>query len=279
MNLKLIRPRTTQNAAYTQQPISSRAERKEGTNLMDDHNWPISRAERPYVPLGEYLTTVAADEDVVLSFDAITSLIGRELPAQARTDDGWWGSSPRRPHTVAWLRADRRAHVDLDGETVTFSYEVFERNNGIEAIRSQRVAWANYARGCISHDGPTETNPHVPVGYWEPHDVYLLHLSREGMYKVGISRVGAARIAELSERGVTLIDRIELANQWAAKLLEFNVLELAWEAWVRPHRFSTGRKGETERWLDWLKPPALTDLADSLEERHLPCWNVSVHCL
>lgn len=243
---------------------------------MND-DWPISRGERPYLPLSEYLMTVGTDEDVVLSFEAITSLIGRELPPQARADEAWWGSNPRRPHTLAWLRADRRAHVDLSGETVTFSFEVYERNNGIEVIQSQRVKWANYARVCLSgEDAPTGDNPHVPNGYWEPHNVYLLHLAREGMYKVGISRIDAARIAELSERGVALIDRIELANQWAAKIVEFNVLELAWEAWLRPHRFSTGRKGETERWLDWLEPPTLANLVDSLEERRLPGWGVSV---
>lgn len=245
---------------------------------MRDESWPIARSERPYVPLTDYLAAIADDEDAVLSFDDITDLIGRELPIQARSDDAWWGSNPRHPYSVAWLRVDRRAHVDLDGETVTFSHEIFTRNNGLEVIKSQRLKWANYARACLDHeDVPGASNPHVPNGYWEPHHVYVLHLAREGMFKVGISRIGANRIADLSEPGVVLVDRIELANQWAAKILEFNVLELAWEAWVRPHRFSNGRKGETERWLDWLKPPVLSDFVDALDERHLPCWNVSVY--
>ena len=245
---------------------------------MRNESWPIARSERPYVPLTDYLATVPDDEDAVLSFEDITDLIGRELPIQARSDDAWWGSDPRHPYSVAWLRVDRRAHVDLDGETVTFSHHVFERNNGLETIRSQREKWASFARSRLAlADEPTATDVHVPPGYWEPHHVYLLHLDREGMFKVGISRIGANRVADLSGPGVRLVDHIELANQWAAKILEFNVLELAWEAWVRPHRFSTGRKGETERWLDWLKPPALVDLVDSLEERQLSCWNVSVY--
>lgn len=246
---------------------------------MYEDDWPISRSERPLVPLSEYLKTLSPDEDAVLSFEELERLIGRGLPPQARTDDVWWASVPRRPHCVAWLRVDRRAYVDLVAETVTFRREVYVRNNQLEAIRSQRVSWANYAWTCLSReDIPGQRDPHVQNGYWEPNHVYLLHLPSEGMYKVGVARTGGGRIAELSGRGVTVVDRIEVANQWAAKVVEFNVLELAWEAWVRPHRFSTGRKGETERWLDWRKPPALADLADSLQAaRDLPCWNVSVY--
>lgn len=128
-------------------------------------------------------------------------------------------------------------------------------------------------------DAPGANHPHVVNGYWEPHHVYLLHFARDGMYKVGISRVGANRVEELTERGVTVVDRIELANQWATKILEFTVLELSGEAWVRVHRFSTGRKGETEHWLDWLKPPALVDLVGALDERQLPCLDVSAYRL
>lgn len=244
---------------------------------MRDESWPIARSERAYVPLTDYLAAIADDEDAVVSFADIADLIGRELPIQARTDDAWWGSNPRHPHSVAWLRVDRRAHVDLKGETVTFSHHVFERGNGLEATMRQRLGWAEYARSCLAReDVPDMNHPHVANGYWEPHHVYVLHFAREGMFKVGISRIGANRIADLSEPGVRLVERIELANQWAAKILEFYVLELAWEAWVRPHRFSTGRKGETERWLDWLRPPALADLVESLAERQRPCWNVSV---
>ncbi|MBG0718360.1 hypothetical protein G3N18_09835 [Microbacterium sp. 2C] len=245
---------------------------------MRDESWPIARSERAFVPLTEYLETVDDEEDLVLTFDEITRIISRDLPTQARTDDAWWGSDPRHPYAVAWLRVDRRAYVDLDAETVTFTHEVFERNNGIDATRAMRVSWANYARSSLSREEPLSGNhPHVLNGYWEPHDVYVLRLACEGMYKVGISRIDANRIVELSERGVTLVDRIQLANQWAAKILEFTVLELAWEAWVRPHRFSTGRKGETERWLDWLVPPALEDLLEALEERNLPCWNATTY--
>lgn len=245
---------------------------------MKDESWPIARSERAFVPLTDYLETVENGEDAVLSFHEVEQLIGRELPAQARNDDAWWSSNPRHPYSLAWLRVDRRAYVDLAEETVTFSHEVFERNNGIEVIRRMRVSWANYARACLSGDGtPEVTDVHVPNRFWEPHYVYVLHLAREGMYKVGLSRIGATRIADLSERGVTLVDRIELANQWAAKILESPVLDLAWEAWVRPHRFSTGRKGETERWLDWLVPPALVDLLETLGERDLPRWNATTY--
>lgn len=245
---------------------------------MRDESWPIARSERAFVPLTEYLETVDDEEDLVLTFDGITRIISRDLPAQARTDDAWWGSNPRHPYSVAWLRVDRRAYVDLDAETVAFTHEVFERNNGIDATRSMRESWASFARSCLARDEPpTAADVHVPNRYWEPHHVYILHLGREGMYKVGISRIDANRIGELSERGVTLVDRIQLANQWAAKILEFTVLEMAWEAWVRPHRFSTGRKGETERWLDWLVPPALDGLLETLEERNLPCWNATTY--
>jgi len=55
------------------------------------------------------------------------------------------------------------------------------------------------------------------------------------------------------------------------------VLELVWEAWERPDRFATGDKGETERWRDWLVPPPLIVVSESLaSDRDLPGWEVSV---
>lgn len=97
------------------------------------------------------------------------------------------------------------------------------------------------------------------------------------MYKVGISRIDANRIGELSERGVTLVDRIQLANQWAAESSEFTVLEMAAEAWVRPRLLDGARvrrnagSGETV-----LRPRSANSWRPS-KKRSLPCWNATTY--
>lgn len=245
--------------------------------MSSEPNEPLSRLELVYTPLGDYLRGVSPEEDAVLSFAEVEALIARALPTQARSKPLWWESIPRQPQSRAWLRADRRAVADLSAETVTFVWKVFVRNNPIERIQLIRSYWLGYARNCLANPPRGVDDPHVDLGWWEPHQVYLLHLPARGQYKVGLTRVGSRRTAAVGGVAARAVDQLTFANRWAALVVEHHVLDLAWDAWERPDRFATGDKGETERWNDWLVPPPLSVIRDSLEsDIHLPGWDVTI---
>lgn len=238
---------------------------------------PLSRLEQIYTPLGDYLRSVSSAEDAALSFVEVESLIGRTLPPQARSKPMWWQSVPKQPQSRAWLRADRRADADLMAETVTFVFDVFTRNNQLERIQRIRADWLGYARKCLSMPPRDAQGPHVDLGWWEPHETYLLHLPVHRQFKVGLARLGSKRVAPVGGANARVVDRLTMANRWAALAVEHHVLELAWDAWERPDRFATGDKGETERWNDWLVPPPLSVVCDSLvEDRQSLGWDVSI---
>ncbi|OJU43098.1 MAG: hypothetical protein BGN98_04855 [Microbacterium sp. 69-7] len=176
----------------------------------------ISRLERVYTPLGDYLRGIAHDQDAALSFADVEALIGRDLPPQARSRMMWWASIPRQPQSRAWLRADRRAEVDQSAESVTFVWEVFTRDNPLERIQSIRSSWLGYARTSLSYPPRDANDPHAELGWWEPHEVYLLHLPSTGQFKVGLTRVNSTRMASVGGANAQVVDRITMANRWAA---------------------------------------------------------------
>ncbi|GEC75866.1 hypothetical protein MLI01_20110 [Microbacterium maritypicum] len=82
---------------------------------------------------------------------------------------------------------------------------------------------------------------------------------------------------ELRRHGDRIVERVEVANQWAAKVVEFEMLQRVLTAWERPHRFAH-QGGESERWSDWLEPPKLTEVVETLiEDRKRPAWGVSAY--
>lgn len=231
--------------------------------------------ERRYQGLSEFLQCSDPNYDVRLAFADWESVVGCSLPERAARDLGWWASLPRQAQSRVWLRQDRRADADLAREHVIFRHEVYERDNTIERIQSIREHWVGYARNRLERSSVSRNDPHVGLGWWEPHEAYLLHFVEDHQYKVGIARIGSARLVETRHRGDLVLERIELANQWAAKVVEFEVLQRMLPAWERPHRFSH-EGGESERWSDWLEPPSLVDVVSSLEEdRARPGWGIS----
>jgi hypothetical protein len=256
---------------------ANRLELGEEERMSAESDEPLSRLELAYTPLGDYLRQVDPAEDAVLSFVEVEAVIGRALPAPARSKPYWWQSIPRQPQSRAWLRADRRAEADLAAETVTFVWEMFVRNNPLERIQHIRANWLGYARTSLSVPPRGARDPHAELGWWEPHQVYLLHLPASGQFKVGLTRLGSKRLATVGGANALVVDRITMANRWAALVVEHHVLELVWDAWKQPDRFAAGDKGETERWNDWLVPPPLSVVRDSLvEDRTLPGWDVTV---
>lgn len=243
---------------------------------MDKYDVPTP-GERRYQSLTELLQRAAPGDDVIVCFADWESVVGNPLPERARHDLAWWASLPRQCQSRVWLRQDRRAVADLENEVVIFRHEVYERDNTIERIQSIREHWVGYARDCLNRCSVSEDDPHRVLGWWEPHEVYLLHFVNDHQYKVGVAHVGSSRVNDLRHRGDRVVERFEVANKWAAEVIEFEVLQRTLLAWERPHRFAH-QGGESERWSDWLEPPVLAEVLESLtEDRSRPGWELSAY--
>lgn len=75
-----------------------------------------------YEPLRAHLLSVN-DPVVTMSFGEIELVLGRQLPASARTYPAWWANERTQTHNHAraWLDAGRQTeHVDLNGARVSF---------------------------------------------------------------------------------------------------------------------------------------------------------------
>lgn len=71
-----------------------------------------------YLPLYTYLTR-RSDDTVVLTFEEVEALLEFALPAQARTESGWWAEAILS-HSSAWTETGRSAMPNLPAQTVTF---------------------------------------------------------------------------------------------------------------------------------------------------------------
>jgi DNA-binding transcriptional regulator YiaG len=79
----------------------------------------ISEGSR-YFPLFERLKR-GTEQEIVLSFAEIETLIGGNLPASARVAKAWWSNREGGAQAAAWMQAGYRiASLDLAGERVTF---------------------------------------------------------------------------------------------------------------------------------------------------------------
>ena len=79
------------------------------------------RVPAEYLPLYTYLEHRHAST-IVLSFDQMEALMGRTLPASARTERDWWTGAvvPADRHSLAWTAALRKARPNLLARNVTF---------------------------------------------------------------------------------------------------------------------------------------------------------------
>lgn len=75
-----------------------------------------------YAPLRDFLAA-RGDRSVTLSFKEIEGLIGRKLPpsASGKVSRQWWSNAASHSHARAWLSVGRKAKLNLDARTVTFS--------------------------------------------------------------------------------------------------------------------------------------------------------------
>lgn len=80
-----------------------------------------------YAPLQHYLSE-HDQSSVVLTYDQIESLIGRKLPPTAYGNHKrqWWANTESHSQALAWLRANRKAKLDVNLDQVVFKREPSE---------------------------------------------------------------------------------------------------------------------------------------------------------
>ena len=176
-----------------------------------------------YRPLHDHLVSPSL-EDLTLSIDEIESILGHPLPERSEEDPSWWRSTARNGWAGSWLRADRRAILDVKREEVSFVFEKYA--SPMDHARTERAHSKQeiYARSQLAYSPDTQ---HVDLRGGEPHVVYVLHVPSERLYKVGYTRHDARRIRDLTARGrAFVVQQITLSNVWAAKVVEGAVLAM-----------------------------------------------------
>lgn len=74
-----------------------------------------------YQPLQDYLSG-RTEPAVVMDYADIERLIGRRLPptAYGKNMRQWWANTETHSQALAWLRANRKARLDVSRQQVTF---------------------------------------------------------------------------------------------------------------------------------------------------------------
>lgn len=93
-----------------------------------------------YQPLQDHLIK-ASEATVVMNYSEIESVLGRRLPPTAYGQNmrQWWANTETHSQALAWLRADRKAKLDVARRQVAFVKQSENRlktdASGDEAIR------------------------------------------------------------------------------------------------------------------------------------------------
>jgi|GEM_PF-3551346 len=87
-----------------------------------------------YQPLQDYLAQ-KSDPAIVMDYAEIEKLLGRRLPptAYGANKRQWWANTETHSQALAWLRANRKAKLDVTRDEVTFI-----RQPGINQTERQR---------------------------------------------------------------------------------------------------------------------------------------------
>ena len=75
-----------------------------------------------YQPLKDFLAA-RGDRSVRVSFEEIENILGRALPPSSKGDVSrqWWANTESHSQARAWLSVGRKAKLNLEEQTVTFS--------------------------------------------------------------------------------------------------------------------------------------------------------------
>ena len=199
-----------------------------------------------YEPLHRYLLQAYGDV-VELTAAELDALVVGGLPARAR-EHGWFTNNPRNGYARAWVAAGWQQVTPGGAARQVMRLERAERRPldlaQLVRNRSMRERWATRAGQRRPED------VHVEKGWHLAHVVYQVHLPDQQRFKVGLSRVGARRIAGVGAgRRLITVETIELPDRFQAELVEIAVLRLT-DPWriLFPESHDAG--GYTEMWSD-----------------------------
>lgn len=104
-------------------------------------------------------------------------------------------------------------------------------------------------------------------GWLEPHVVYIEHLRRLRVFRVGLSaeRVWPETARQLQRRRGVIVDEVTVENRHAAVLVKLDVLELV-DLWRRELHPSRLKKGGTEVWRQSGPTIDLIYVAEMIED-------------
>jgi hypothetical protein len=113
---------------------------------------------------------------------------------------------------------------------------------------------------------------------WSPHEVYVIHLSEAGLYKIGITSARSGRPEMISRKsGGELVDLYDVANEWAAKVIEGNWLLGVRQHRVEPPLWVAQHAGVSEFWPDEVPaPPLRTYVASLVDDVVRAPWTTSL---
>lgn len=230
-----------------------------------------------YAPLYEYLRAHDDLDEIELTLEQVEAILGRTLSPRARRPSDWWTMHPVSVQARSWLAAGRRPHP-LPGERV-----VFERTDGrlggtaeLHAEGTER--YVRFARGELDDGPPAVVETGEQLRQWSPHEVYVIHFSEAGLYKIGISSARSGRPEMISRKsGGELADRYAVANEWAAKVIEGDWLLRVRRYRVEPPLWVAQHAGVSEFWRDEVPAPPLRDYVASLADDVVrPHWTTSL---
>lgn len=226
-----------------------------------------------YRPLHDFLVAGPA-ADIVLPLAEVEAVLGFPLPSSASIDPFWWRSTARNKWARSWLKADRIATLDAEGQAVTFTPGLYSPPVDNTWSVAQRRREENHARDALRYP---PVDMHIRDRWWEPHFVYVVHVHSERLYKVGVTRHDARRLREVTARGrADVVTMSLMPNRHAARLVEIAVLDATDSARRVADRFNH-YNGQTEHWDDSLQPPELEPIAEALAlDESLPNWKLSL---
>jgi hypothetical protein len=226
----------------------------------------------PWRSLYEYLAQRPDEADIDITYDDIEAIVQLPLPTTARSRPEWWTVIPLKQRARSWLAAGRHPFASDAG--VVFRRTAHLAGRSPSDQRRSRLQMESHAVSSLRF-GPSRDE--VDQGWWEPHDVYVIHFPEARVTKVGITNSRTGRAQELSTPGGKVVQANRLANRFSAIVLEGAFLQLADGFRTEPPLWLAQTTGVTEFWSDSFPTPSI-DMALAVvgSVADLSNWKASV---
>lgn len=226
-----------------------------------------------YARLHQRLLAATGDE-VTLSLFELDDLIEGGLPANSRTTHHeWWTNNPARAYARSWLSAGWTwdGHARTRGGSATLTAVAFRRGIraplDIDELQKIREQQARYFADQLRHLSLRGWDDSYRRIKWDqPHLVYQVHLPEQGLFKVGLTRVGTRRLTELARgRELVSVETVTVDNRFEAQLVEIAALRLT-DPWRQLIPLQHSAAGYTEMWSDQGPTVDLSALVEELRD-------------